>query len=537
MMKYIPLLLAILSSLPGLSNSGTWISNTVNLPLPYAIHEAATPKLDLTGKTMTVVYLIRPGFAKLGQNDTATDVEWLLQQGYRVVVLDYNNHPEAKSPGINTDIKLINQQLAAGNFCGLTNCSQTRSYILFDGYRLQRDVAFFKDDPTVYNHPTYYTDGDSLYMDIVYPANPINPAPVILSFSYSNSTYVTKHQRLNLANTLAGFNDTFLEGAPARGFAWAIADHPKYANWGNGKPVGGANDTYKSYQVNPDAAQKVKSAIRTLRFHGQQLGLSAEIGIYGFSRGSDAGAMAIGDRYVEHFSNTGLHPGIDEKVQAAALGPGVFDFTQIYNYLNDGDGNLETRCPWAWGTLQDNYALWESMGAAHLVETNASAPVLFFYNTTDAGYYQDQVAQFRSKLQQKGVATKLIIDYGTGHSVPQSGEALDSMYHFFKLQFTSEDVTTYQMNTVGKENKLSAIKNIFISGEKMHVEYMVATPGKIQFEVTDMAGRIIYSISKTEGQIGISEIAIPFNELNFHTGVCFIRLITGEMQTASKFIL
>ncbi|MFT6868387.1 MAG: hypothetical protein ACJA08_003240 [Cyclobacteriaceae bacterium] len=154
-------------------------------------------------------------------------------------------------------------------------------------------------------------------MDIIYPANAAEQVPVVLSFSYSNSSFgnVSKDQRLNLGNTLAGFNDSFLERAPVNGIAWAIADHPKYCPWGNGKPTGGSNDTYKSYQTNPDAARKVKSAVRTLRVKGAGLGLAGKIGIYGFSRGSDAGSLAVGGREVACFEDAGLHIGADDAVQ------------------------------------------------------------------------------------------------------------------------------------------------------------------------------------------------------------------------------
>ncbi|MDD2560311.1 MAG: hypothetical protein PHE04_06560, partial [Bacteroidales bacterium] len=305
--------------------SGMWNSPLAGAPLAYTVTEAESPQKDYNGKYITVVYLENLGFGKIGQDSNADNVSWLLAQGYRVIELDYANLGKAVSPAINKDIIAINDALEVGSFCGLTNCSNYRSYVLFEGYRIARDVAYFKDDPGVYNWPSGYTQGDSMYMDIIYPANPREPVPVVLSFSYSNSyatydsnkgttTDAHKHLRLFLPYTLGGFDDSFLEGAPARGIAWAIADHPKYCNWGNGKPTGGANDTYKSYQTNPDAAQKVKSAVRTLRAKSWELGLSGKIGIYGFSRGSDAGAMAVGDRSVSEFENAGLHKGISDDV-------------------------------------------------------------------------------------------------------------------------------------------------------------------------------------------------------------------------------
>ncbi|GAB3653931.1 hypothetical protein GCM10028791_24310 [Echinicola sediminis] len=426
-----------------MAQNGQWQSRSTGQLIDYTIRLPKAPVKDYSGNFSTIIYLKNLGFEKTGGNKTKKDVRWLLSQGYRVIALDYKKSPDAVSPKINKDIIAINKAIASGSFCGLNDCSLSRSFVLFEGYRIARNVPYFKDTPSVYNHPPQYTDGDTLYMDIVYPANPKTNVPVILSFSYSNSyatfdkekgrlTSANQHKRLFLPYTLAGFEDTFLEGAPANGMAWAIADHPKYCPWGSGKPLDGPNDTYKSYQTNPDAAQKVKSAIRTLRAMGNTLGLSGQIGIYGFSRGSTAGSLAIGDRDIPEFENAGFHLGISDDVQAAALGPGVFDYTQIYNRLDDGDANLETRCPWAWGPLADNLERWKSMGAAYLVKSSATAPVFFFYNTDDDAYYSDQIKHFKAKLDNLGVSTSELVNYGTGHSVPQSDHDLSLLYSFFK---------------------------------------------------------------------------------------------------------
>lgn len=433
--------LTVLTASAG-AGTGSWRSRVTGGEINWTSTEPCKPLKDAARNHLTVVYLENLNFRKIGRNSNARNVRWLLSQGYRVIELNYRKHPKALSPEINADIVAINDSIASGSFCGYRNCSRYQSYVLFEGYRIERNVPYFKDDPGVYNTPAEYTEGDSLHMDIVYPANPAVAVPVILSFSYSNSyatydpqkkqlTDVNKDQRLNLAYSLAGFNDSFLEGAPANGIAWAIADHPKYCPWGKGKPAGGANDTYKSFETNPDAVQKVKSAVRTLREEGERLKLSGKIGIFGFSRGSTAGSLAVGDRKVAEFENTGFHIGSSDEVQAAALGPGVFDYTQIYNFPADGDSNLETRCVWAWGPMKENYDKWQSMGAAYLVQSRATAPVFFFYNTDDEPYYQDQIAHFKRKLESVGVPTSVLSDYGRGHSVPQTAGSLKKMYAFF----------------------------------------------------------------------------------------------------------
>lgn len=479
------------------SSTGTWSSRVTGSTISYTVTDAPTPLTDATGSYMTVVYLENLSLKKIGTNALQDDINWLLAAGYRVIELDYAHHANAVSTKLNEDIIAINDALFAGDFCGTTNSSKYRSYVLFEGYRIARDVPYFEDNPLTYNYPAAYTVGDSLRMDIIYPASPSVAVPVVLSFSYSNSSFgsANRNQRLNLGNTLAGFNDSFLQGAPAHGIAWAIADHPKYCPWGNGKPVDGKTDTYKSYQVNPDAAQKVKSAVRTLRVEGEKLGLSGKIGIYGFSRGSDAGSMAIGDRVVEEYENAGFNKGSTDEVQAAALGSGVFDFTKIYTTTGDGDGNLETRCPWAWGELETNYAVWEKQGSAYLVETAATAPVLFFYNTDDANYYREQIGFLIEKLETLGVPTSTLVNYGSGHSVPQTAAALTGLYDFFRTYLTppSTDHSTAVDNAASLTNNESPfrLKVTYQEDGVIQCNFQLDQPATVSISVFETSGRLV----------------------------------------------
>ncbi|QJD95284.1 hypothetical protein HH214_05055 [Mucilaginibacter robiniae] len=441
--RYIIVLFLTVCAFNGFAATGKWESKVTGSSISYTVTEAKRAVKDFADNYATIVYLENLNIKKIGRNSNAQDVAWLLAQGFRVIELNYAGNQHTVSPIINADIIAINDSIAKGNFCGYKDCSHYQSYVLFEGYRIALNVPYFKDDPTVYNTPEEYTVGDNLNMDIIYPANPAKAVPVILSFSYSNSyatydavkkvlTDENRNQRLKEEYTLAAFNDSFLEGAPANGIAWAIADHPKYCPWAKGKPVNGQPDTYKSYETNPDAARKVKSAVRTLHKLGGKLGLADKIGIFGFSRGSTAGSMAIGDRKIPDIEKAGFNIGVSDKVQAAALGPGVFDYTQIYNSLNDGDANLETRCEWAWGKLSENYAKWQTMGSAYLVQSSATAPVIFFYNTDDDHYYQDQIAHLKAKLDSLQVPTSTLVNYGKGHAIPQTAASLNRLYQFFK---------------------------------------------------------------------------------------------------------
>ena len=529
------------------ASTGNWTSTVTGGNIVYNTTDPSTPVRDFAGSYVTVVYLENLGLKKIGQNTNATDVAWLLSKGYRVIELNYANNTKAVSPTINADIIAINTALNAGSFCGLSTCSKYKSYILFEGYRIARDVSYFKDDPTVYNVDTHYTVGDSLHMDIIYPANASVAVPVVLSFSYSNSypnydgtlaklTDVYKDQRLNLGNTLAGFNDSFLEGAPANGIAWAIADHPKYCTWGGGKPVGGANKTYGAYETNPDAAQKVKSAVRTLRALGTGLSLSGKIGIFGFSRGSTAGSMAVGDRTVANFENAGLYIGTSDDVQVAGLGSGIFDYTLISTAAESGTvGNLTTNCPLAWGAMASNPALWQSQGSAYLAQTNATAPVIFFYNTDDAAYYQDQIVQFKAKLDALNVPTSVITNYGTGHAVPQTSASLTTVYNFFNQYLTPPNVTTGIENQL-QNSALSLTLSPNPATTDVTLKFNVSTIAKINITLYNLAGIELYKSEKQVDNTGMQTETIHLENLNLSQGIYYVKVQTNEMQGIQKLL-
>ncbi len=533
----------LLFTLPviSLAATGNWTSTVIGGNIVYTTTEPTTPVNDYAGNNLTVVYLENLSLKKIGQNTNATDVIWLLSKGYRVIELNYANNVNAVSPTINADIIAINDAIAAGSFCGLSNCSKYRSYVLFEGYRIARDVSYFKDDPTIYNYSSSYTVGDSLRMDIIYPANASVTVPVILSFSYSNSYPgdANINQRLNLGNSLAGFNDSFQEGAPANGIAWAIADHPKYCPWGNGKPAGATNNkAYGSYETNPDAAQKVKSAVRTLRALGAGMGLSGKIGIYGFSRGSTAGSMAVGDRSVTNFENAGLHIGMSDDVQVAALGSGVFDYTQIYNPAESDAGNLLTNCPLVWGTLASNYAGWQSQGSYYLAQTAATTPVIFFYNTDDAAYYQDQIKHFKTKLDSLGVTTSTLVNYGTGHSVPQTAATLTKLYNFFNqyLKADSMKVGIFPpyMETGKNENNMSLTLSPNPATHVVHLIFNLTNAGKVQVELCNLSGVVLYKTEKFRDHIGRQSESIYLNKLNLPKGIYYAKVLTEGAQGIKK---
>lgn len=432
---FVSILLMVMTAVM-MASTGKWRSSVTGSSLDYTVSApTGTAAQDANGKAMTIVYLENLGFSKTGQNSNADDVAWLLGEGYQVIEIDYGHHAKAVSPTLNADIIAINSSLQGGSFCGRT-CSPSRSYILMEGWRIRRDIPYYHDDPKVYNYPDSYknSEGDWLYLDLVYPANPSAHVPVVITFSYSTSWANSKHQRMYLPYFWGSFKDSFVEGSSAVGFAWAICDHPKYCDWGQGKYTGGANKSLGAIEVNPDAAHKVKSAIRTVRGVGKELGLNGEVAVTGFSRGATAAALAVGDGYLEAYEDAsrGCYAEESSQVQCALLGSGMFDYehalqssTEYTNMKKFVEAN--PACPW---TMQ---------GALATIETSASAPTLFFHNTDDyykdnkknsQGLYATQASLMKAKLDAVGTPTEILSGYSSGHAVPQTAATLQVMYDF-----------------------------------------------------------------------------------------------------------
>lgn len=480
MKHIIPYLLALLVQV-AMAGTGKWQSATTGTAIGY-VTSAASGKAatDANGKPMTVVYLENLGFEKIGRNSNADDVAWLRQQGYQVIELDYAHSDKAVSPLLNKDIIAINNSLQGGSFCGCS-CSPSRSYILMEGYRLCRDISYYKDDPQVYNHPDVYktSQGDSLFLDLVYPANPSRSVPVVLTFSYSNSyatnsngklTDANKHKRMHLPYFWGAFKDSFVEGASAVGFAWAVCDHPKYCDWGQGKYSGGANKSLGAIEVNPDAARKVKSAVRTVRGVGKASGLNGDVVVTGFSRGATAAALAVGDDRIDSYEDASRGRFEEESslVQCAILGPGMFDYASALTSSNE-----YTRMK---AYVNATSASWEQQGALATIKSNTSAPTLFYHNTDDyfsdknknaAGLYATQARQMQECLYALGVETEMLTGYSSGHAVPQTTEALQQMY-----EFMAKHVTTPQgIQTVTATQHEAPAATYDLSGRRVNSSY------------------------------------------------------------------
>jgi len=395
--------------------TGGAITATVTEPNPVV----TTPAL--------VVYLKNLSCERIGQEADASILASFTTNGFRVVTLDYAGNANATSPFLNADVLKIRNDIGSGAFPGSTGlvASKNKCYILCEGYRLLRNVPYYLNDPTVYSGSDVNAE---LHMDIAYPSQPSRAVPMVMEYSTANSYAGNEDDRMDNANAFTGTTDTILEGAPAAGIAWAMADHPKYRAWGS--PT-----LYSGFEVNPDTLKKVRSSVRVLREVGATLGLSGNINIHGFSRGSTAGSLGAGDLAAPAIDAAGYSTALSGRVQGVLLGSGIYDFSHGGGTTTgDPSGtavDIYSRFVTAWGATAANLALWQSEGAPYYMATAATAPVFLSYNTDDAAWYVYQAQWLDAKLTSLGVTHQVVT--GTGaHHVTTNATTLTAIYNFFK---------------------------------------------------------------------------------------------------------
>jgi hypothetical protein len=389
------------------SATGGAITATVIEPNPVV----ATPAL--------VIYLKNLSCERIGQEPDASIIASFTTNGYRVVELNYTNHLKATTPFLNADVLKIRNEIGTGAFPGSTGLVATKNkcYLLCEGYRLMRNVPYYLNDPAVYSGSDSNAE---LRMDIAYPSQPSRAVPIVMEYSTANSYAGNEDDRMRNDFAFTGTTDTILEGAPAAGIAWAMADHPKYRAWGS--PT-----LYSGFEVNPDTIKKVRSSVRVLREVGAPLGLSGNIAIHGFSRGATAGSLAAGDLAVPTIDSAGYSTALGSRVQAVLLGSGIYDYSHSGG-TTTGDPagtqvDIYNRFVTAWGTTATNLTMWQSQGAPYYMATAATAPVFLSYNTDDAAWYVYQAQLMASNLTSLSVPYQVVTGSG-GHKVTMNTNTL-----------------------------------------------------------------------------------------------------------------
>lgn len=185
--------------------------------------------------------------------------------------------------------------------------------------------------------------------------------------------------------------------------------------------------------------------------------------------------------------------------------------------------------------MASNLALWQSQGSVYLAQTNATAPVIFFYNTDDAAYYQDQIVQFKAKLDALSVPTSVITNYGTGHAVPQTSASLTTVYNFFNQYLTPPNVTTGIENQL-QNSALSLTLSPNPATTDVILKFSVSTIAKLNITLYNLTGIELYKSEKQVDNTGMQTETIHLENLNLSQGIYYVKVQTNEMQGIQKLL-
>jgi dienelactone hydrolase len=343
--------------------------------------EVRLPAEPTTQPARTVVYLKNLSIPRLGTETDDATITSLRDTGHLILVLDYAHHPKAISPNLNADVLKLRDDIAGKTKSLLTdqNVDPNRLYIVPEGFRLA-GMDFARDGKR------------ALAMDVIYPANPKAPVPILMEITCDNQNRMG-------SSSLLFCRDTLLEGGALAGFAVAMVDHPVPP------PYKGIDDPM------PESLERMQRAVAALRRLSKGAGTSEKIGAIGFSRAGPFAAMlaAQGD------------------VQAALIHGNRYDYLDLI----DNDPML-ARFEKAWGKRDDNRDRWAIHGASHYLTNNASP---MFLNTSDAESpeYRHGLERFAALLKERNVEHVYQVDRdGRGHRVTTDPATLQKIYDFFR---------------------------------------------------------------------------------------------------------
>ncbi|MBC2605229.1 alpha/beta hydrolase family protein [Pelagicoccus albus] len=376
-------LICLTISCSSFAQSGEWYSNALGHAIDWKVIQQPSE-----GESITILKLGGLPEFQAKQDGVGLD-------GSRVIEFDYRDAPEAIFPYLSRDIQKLRNDLFRNELFKELDLDYARIFILPEGYGLKPDVLYFVNEQR------------PLLMDIAYPLDADGSVPCVLEFSCDNTDRMGNF-------SLAVCRDTLLEGFATAGYAFAMADHP-------------VPPPYKGLDPMVDCIPKIKAATRTLRGAGRELGLSDDIAVAGFSRGSGMALALVTTEGNGSFEVKGEYPEEDDTVQAAIVLSGRFTYLNLLK--ND---KMWPRYLKAWGESDENPVLWKEQGALDYLE-GATKPLFLSINSGEGPDAQHQMSLLRQRLTLWGSPYRYATDSdGLGHKVPLDPVLLESMRDYLR---------------------------------------------------------------------------------------------------------
>jgi len=280
-------------------------------------------KITPTKMTPVAIYIINHGMERIGTEGDIPIITDLLEE-YIVVVLDYQNSPDAISPNLEWGInEILNNRVNNGKVLGGLSYRKDYLYQIPAGCRVVKDILYFELDKHAPNGTinyiidvwnTYYagqkTDANGnllptattieecikkdgtpidldLKLDIVYPSNPKEVVPVFMLASSAETSRST-------AKTI---DRPVYTGMLLNGYAAVCYDH-EYIPMSRNDHYGYLDKAFTLYKFTANRSHS--AAVRRVRQLADQYGYDAEyMGNWGFSKSSTGPAWLSDKTHLE----------------------------------------------------------------------------------------------------------------------------------------------------------------------------------------------------------------------------------------------
>ncbi len=349
-------------------------------------------KGNSTAQSQVILYVVNTNTERIGTDSDETIITSMLERGYVVVVLDYQNHASSVSPDLDWSIQAIRNKVGGGQFLGGAQCNTKVNYVVPAGYNVTLDEYYWAIDKhgsvgtldkivEIWNNDfksvkkdsvINYPDGTSkkvsevtaqdiydcvkkdgspidmdLRMDIIYPTNPAQKVPVysVASSSELRVDTWTSSMRPHLTGFLfAGYAGVVFDYAYT---PMARTDHYGYFDGDGSGSVGGITGDNYTYSVSVfNGIKSDTAAIRKIRwlsdYEGDKYKFDVDkIGVYGNSKGGLC--TRLGNQHPEllreqryfdgHYGETRYEIG-----DTADDGRGIIDGGEAQPWLTYSDG-------------------------------------------------------------------------------------------------------------------------------------------------------------------------------------------------------
>lgn len=344
---------------------GKVFSELLDRRINFSVHHKATEAPDST-VPYGIIYLKNLPTERIGQESNVSILNDYLEQGFTILILDYENDPRAVSPNLEKEVhNFLNpreQHQAARRpdpsfFNGLSmEFRPSRVYILPEGFRVQNNIPYFdmlKHGPhgieeMLLSHwnekivpanegfkearsfqEMHMRNGDPVdpvyIMDVIYPSQAKNPVPILVRFA----TDLVKDPN-------AGTKRFHFTGFNLRGGAYATVGHPYdplYRNYW--RELGSQNYTLVNYL----GLASAQAALRQLAARADEFNIDPDLFFgHGHSKGQSFVTRMLNPHHESQTEMRRIHdqPRGSPEPQPFADYPAQF----VAGYQSAGSGNF-----------------------------------------------------------------------------------------------------------------------------------------------------------------------------------------------------